>query len=61
MSSSLDSTLRMVVTIEYSDEEILQTELSSDKGTNYNVDISMSPESSKKEDKSTGSSVKVIY
>ena len=61
MSSSLDDTLPMVVTIVDSDKEIWETELWKDEETNYYTDILLSPENYKTEDESSGSSVMVIF
>ena len=52
----------MVITIEDFDEERRsKSELSTDEGTNYGTDISISPNSYEKKEKSTsGLSVKII-
>ena len=63
MSSSLNNKLPMVIKIEDSDEEKRsKSKFSTDEGTNYGTDISISPNSYEKEDKSNGdSSVKILY
>ena len=63
MTSSLKDTLPMVITIEDSDEERRsKSEFSTEEGTNQDTDISISPNSYDKEEKSTGgSAVKILY